>query len=218
VTEEALRYEKVIDDHHPWRALATLVPAGATVLDVGCGSGMLATVLVERQCVVDGVEPNVERAAIAVTRMRHVAVAPAGPDADEALEASYDVVVFSDVIEHVTDARPMLRWAASKLGIGGIIVAMIPNSANFWCRWKMLRGDWGYESTGYFDIDHLRFFDLATAAAVGAQAGLREVDRMLIPAELPTRRLRHRRSWAARLTAWRPNLFAAHIVLVWSAQ
>jgi O-antigen biosynthesis protein len=216
VTDEAMRYEKVVDRRHPWWAMAELIPECSTVLDVGCGSGALASVLTTRQCVVDGVEPNADRASIAATRLRRVAVAEAGPGADELLDDTYDVVVFSDVIEHVVDARPMLRWAASKLGVDGVIVAMIPNSANFWCRWKLLRGDWRYESTGFFDEDHVRFFDITTAAAVGTTSGLHERTRLLIPAELPTRRLRHRHSWARRLTDWRPNLFAAHIVLVWS--
>ena len=95
---------------------------------------------------------------------------------DTALPRSYDVIVFADVIEHVAQPDQILAWAASKLAVDGRIIALIPNSANWKFRRKMLHGDWSYAETGYFDRDHLRFFDVRTArASSGWSAGLQEI-------------------------------------------
>lgn len=214
--DAAHRYEKVMSDDHPWHLMATYVGDNGTVLDVGCGSGALAAVIGHRAARLDGIELDHQRAALAATRYHTVVVGAAGSaDVSAPLDA-YDVVICSDVVEHVADPAGLVQWAAAHVATEGKLIALIPNSANFAVRWKILRGDWSYEDTGHFDRDHLRFFDITTAVALGqACAGLREVARHYIPAELPTRRLRHRQGLAARLTRWRPNLFAAHVLLVW---
>jgi 2-polyprenyl-3-methyl-5-hydroxy-6-metoxy-1,4-benzoquinol methylase len=214
--EERVRYRTdvdTLDADHPWHRIRAHVPAGAIVLDVGCGSGELGSFLTHAGAV-DGIEMNDERAEAARRLLRTVVTGAAGPDVDEGLADAYDVIIFADVLEHISLPEPVLRWAMSRLSPSGTIVSLIPNSANWKFRRKILKGDWSYHDTGYFDRDHVRFFDVTTARALGTSLGLEEVDVEYIPGDLP-KPLREWSRGASLATALRPNLFAGHVLADW---
>jgi 2-polyprenyl-3-methyl-5-hydroxy-6-metoxy-1,4-benzoquinol methylase len=215
--EERVRYHKDVEtltDDHPWHRIHALIRPGDTVLDVGCGSGALGQLVGQTAGAVDGIELNEDRAAEARRYLRTVVNAPGGPAADAALPGPYDVVIFADVLEHITEPTSTLEWAATKLSPEGRILALIPNSANWKVRRKILKGDWSYADTGYFDRDHVRFFDIVTARALGADAGLQETAIEYIPGELP-KPVRHWTRGAEFAAAHRPNLFAGHVLVEW---
>jgi len=90
---------------------ASAVSSDARILDVGCASGRLIEALKSRgHDVVTGVDVSAE--AIAACRERGLAdvhVMPA--DHLEFPEASYDVLIASDVLEHIEDdRRALLEW------------------------------------------------------------------------------------------------------------
>ncbi len=203
-----------IDDLHPWHFVRAHTPPGSSVLDVGCGSGDLARWIGDLPGYIDGVEPNIERARLASDRLRSVAVGDAGPGIESHLSSPYDRVLLTDVVEHVADPRPLVQWATEQLHPDGLLLALIPNSATWKVRRKLLRGDWSYASTGYFDRDHLRFYDTRTARYIGTELGLAEVAVEFAPARLP--RPLHRSARAARWVARvRPNLFSSYTCLAW---
>ncbi len=214
---ERLRYGKdvaTLDADHPWHRIRAHVPVAARVLDVGCGSGELARLLADRSDQIDGIEPNPERAENARRYMRNVITGTGGPVVDTSLPGEYDVVIFADVLEHMGYPEETLQWASSKLSPDGTILALIPNSANWKVRRKILKGDWSYADTGYFDRDHLRFFDIRTARELGRDVGLVEDDIEFIPGELP-KPLRHWSRGARFATDRAPNLFAGHVLVIW---
>jgi SAM-dependent methyltransferase len=217
--DERVRYHKDVPTlaaDHPWHRIHARIAPGAAVLDVGCGSGELGQLVGQTAGSVDGIELNEDRAAEARTHLRTVVAAPGGPAADEALPGPYDVVIFADVLEHIAEPVPTLTWAASKLAADGKILALIPNSANWKVRRKILKGDWSYADTGYFDRDHVRFFDVSTARALGAEAGLRESAIEYVPGALP-KPLANWARGAAFAAEHRPNLFAGHVLVEWRA-
>jgi cyclopropane fatty-acyl-phospholipid synthase-like methyltransferase len=217
--EERVRYHKdvpTLEPDHPWHRIHARIAPGDTVLDVGCGSGELGQLISATAASVDGIELNEDRAAQARAHLRTVVAAPGGPEADAALPGPYDVVIFADVLEHIAEPAPTLVWAASKLAPDGKILALIPNSANWKFRRKVLQGDWSYADTGYFDRDHVRFFDVSTARALGPEAGLRETAVEYSPGELP-KPLNHWTRGAAFAAERRPNLFAGHVLVEWRA-
>ena len=214
---ERTRYQKDVQTlahDHPWHRLRALVPPRARVLDVGCGSGGLGRFLMVDGREVDGVEPNPERADEARRFLRTVVTGVAGPDASASLAGSYDAVIFADVLEHIAYPTPTLEWAGSLLAKEGRVIALIPNSANWKFRRKILKGDWSYADTGYFDRDHVRFYDVRTVRALGPAAGLEEASLEHIAGELP-KPVRYWSAAAARATALRPNLFAGHELISW---
>lgn len=217
---ERTRYHKDVTEleaDHPWFRILERVPVGARVLDVGCGSGELGSLLTTRPARVDGLEMNADRAESARRHLRRVVTGTAGPSADGGLDDDYDVIVFADVIEHIADPEVTLRWAGGKLAPDGRIIALIPNSANWKFRRKILWGDWSYEETGYFDRDHVRFFDIRTTRELGLRCGLAELDVHYVADKLP-KPVNTWRAGAAVAARKRPNLFASHTLIVWQAR
>ena len=217
---ERTRYHKDVTEleaDHPWFRILERVPVGARVLDVGCGSGELGSLLSTRPARVDGLEMNADRAESARRHLRRVVTGTAGPSADGGLDREYDVIVFADVIEHIAVPRATLRWAGGKLAPDGRIIALIPNSANWKFRRKILWGDWSYEETGYFDRDHVRFFDIRTTRELGLRCGLAELDVHYVADKLP-KPVNTWRAGAAVAARKRPNLFASHTLIVWQAR
>ena len=111
---DALRYA-----HHeavPWEVagiVLSMTPEGAKVLDVGCGTGALASLLiVHKDCDVTGVEPDPDRASVArqVGVNVHVGLFD---DSIAELDNDFDVVLFADVLEHLEDPLSTLRSGLS---------------------------------------------------------------------------------------------------------
>jgi SAM-dependent methyltransferase len=150
---------------------ALVTPECRRVLDVGCGTGQLGRLLRERGHHVTGVELVSEAAVQARAWLDHVAVS----DVEAGFPfppASFDAVIFADVLEHLVDPWRVLREAVKLLAEGGCVVASVPNVQNFDVLWRLARGRWEYRERGILDRGHLRFFTLATIREMFAQAGL----------------------------------------------
>lgn len=119
-------------------AIATMVPAGSRVLDLGCGSGALLSLLMrERQCTGYGVELNDEN-VLACLR-RGVDVLQLNLEDGLAIfdDNSFDVVLQIDTLPHLRNAETMLRETA-RIGRMGIVA--FPNFAHWPNRLSVLRG------------------------------------------------------------------------------
>jgi SAM-dependent methyltransferase len=89
-------------------ALAPLIPAEAgTVLDVGCGDGTIASLLVERR-------PNLSIEGVEVLPRPDCRVPCRAFDGARLPfpDQSFDVCLFVDVLHHTTDVTQLLREAA----------------------------------------------------------------------------------------------------------
>jgi SAM-dependent methyltransferase len=87
------------------------LPPGARVLDIGCGTGALASVLADRGFRVSAVEPSAGMRAVAARRLRGTGVALSAGDTLEGLpfpDGAFDLVVSS----HVIHGFPAERRAA----------------------------------------------------------------------------------------------------------
>ena len=99
--------------------------AGRRVLDAGCGVGMYLRHFAQLSPWVDGVDIDPEKVAEAKRHVARVQVASA-----EALpfgDASFDVVLSHEVLEHVGDDRRALHEALRVLVPGGRLVLFVPN-------------------------------------------------------------------------------------------
>ena len=183
--------------------LSSLFP-GDRILDVGCGNAKVSAYLARSGAVVDGIEPAASRMDIARERVRHLSTLPVGED-DPNLLDEYDVITFFDVLEHLSDPTPALDWSVRRLAPSGRIIAVIPNSAHWTFRRKMLRGDWRMEDSGLFDRTHLRFYDPHTMTDL-LPLGTMEVARHYFT---PSKRLP-----SAVVQRW-PALLALRAVITW---
>lgn len=153
--------------------VAALVPPQChRVLEVGCASGQLGRLLRQRGHHVTGIELVPEMAELARCRLDAVVTADVERDGFPFPLASFDALIFADVLEHLVDPWRVLREAVEVLADGGVVVASIPNVQNIDVIGRLLRGRWDYRERGILDRGHLRFFTLHGIRALFAQAGL----------------------------------------------
>jgi len=127
-----------MSDLNTQRLIARLVPEGSRVLDLGCGDGALLDLLQrERGCSGYGVEiadGNVLQC------IRHgVDVIQLNLDEGLAMfdDASFDVVLQIDTLQHLRNAEVMLRETAR---VGRIGIVAFPNFAHWPNRISIARG------------------------------------------------------------------------------
>jgi len=110
---------------------ASTALSGLSILDVGCGAGLVSEPLTRMGAEVVGIDPSEE--TIAAARLH---AAEAGLTIDyraataEALAAAgerFDVVLTLEVVEHVTDVAAFIATAASLVKPGGLTVASTIN-------------------------------------------------------------------------------------------
>ena len=110
--------------HLPPQGLKRL--EGHTVLDIGCGGGLITEPLARLGAQVTGVDPAVENieAARRHAEMQDLAIAyRAGRVEDLIAErATFDAVLCLEVIEHVPDVRAFLSQCAALVRPGGLMV------------------------------------------------------------------------------------------------
>jgi 2-polyprenyl-3-methyl-5-hydroxy-6-metoxy-1,4-benzoquinol methylase len=138
--------------------LLELVGSGKRVLDVGCSSGYLARLLVERGCVVVGVERDPAAAEAARAVCEDVLVGDVETMEPPFEDGSFDVVLCGDLIEHLRDSEMFLARVRPLLARGGRVVLSTPNVANWSMRLSLLAGRWQYEDRGILDRTHAHLF------------------------------------------------------------
>lgn len=213
------------DLHNAHGLVASFVPDASRVLDIGCGFGQVASRLRLRGCRITGVEPDPVRRSTAAEYCERVMDGVAeGLDQLDLDPASFDAILFADVLEHLVDPWSALRDVQRFLKPTGQIVISIPNLANFGVRLNLLKGEFRYQDFGIYDRTHLRFFTRATAEELVQSAGLRVIKRgytsNLTETGLYRRtfgRLRGLHPAAQRLDYWltyrKPELFAVQFIL-----
>lgn len=156
-----------------------------SVLEVGCSSGYITKILVERGCDVIGIEVDPDAASAAERWAERVVVG----DIDEGevwnyvKDESFDVVVLGDVLEHLHDPLLSLREAVRKVKPSGFVVTSLPNVAHGDVRMSLLQGQFRYVDKGLLDRTHMKFFTLDSARELLTEAGLLPVDtkRVVVP-------------------------------------
>jgi SAM-dependent methyltransferase len=136
------------------------LPGGLRVLDVGCGSGVhgaeLKRILGHR---VTGVDISEESIVKARTRMEAAYVADVTKPDAYPFETGFDVIVFSDILEHLYDPVAVLSDHVKLLKPGGHVVVSLPNIAIWNVRLELLFGRFHYQDTGTLDRTHIRYFN-----------------------------------------------------------
>lgn len=151
------------------------LPAGLDVLDVGCGSGVHGAELKQihghRVVGVDLSETSIQKAK---TRLAEAYVADVTkPERYPFFDRrKFDVIIFSDILEHLYDPADVLTRHYQLLGPGGQVLISIPNIAIWNVRLELLAGRFEYQDTGTLDRTHIRFFTRRTFQRFAGEAGL----------------------------------------------
>jgi methionine biosynthesis protein MetW len=153
------------------------VGTGKRVLEVGCSTGYMSRLMAERNCVVTGIEVDVEAAEKARRYCSEVYVMDLDSDdwVPSLRDKGFDVVLLGDVLEHLVDPLKVLHRMQEVLGKDGSLVISLPNVVHWATRLKILMGQFDYQSLGTLDHTHLRFFTLKTARELIESVGYRIV-------------------------------------------
>jgi len=152
----------------------TFTSSNKKILDVGCGTGALGEALKKKGNIVYGID--ISKKSIEIAKKRLDKVVQIDLETENKLpfkEASFDLIIFGDVLEHFRDPLSVLKNIRKYLKKDGIIIISLPNIANWEIRLKLLFGKFNYQKEGILDDTHVRFFTLKTAKELIKKAGLK---------------------------------------------
>ena len=161
--------------------LQALPPDARTILEIGCGTGVMAREYRRINPLVRylGVEMNPDAAILAEEHIDRVLTGDvAAVDLGElgVEPGAVDCLVFGDVLEHMLDPWSVLAKLTPLLREGGQAVACIPNVQHWTILVNLLMGRWEYADEGLMDRTHLRFFTVDSMRKLFTEAGLKVFD------------------------------------------
>ena len=152
--------------------LLELVDPGArSILEFGCGEGLLGAALKKRQQArVVGVELDEAAAREAHTRLDAVHTGDV-TRIIEGLDEKFDWVIGGDILEHIDEPWTFLKSLRRVTAPGGRLLLSLPNVGNWAVVSDLLRGRFDYVYMGIVCAGHVRFFTPATIRDMLAIAG-----------------------------------------------
>ena len=157
--------------------IGELVPEGARVLDLGCGDGtMLAHLQKVRGCTGYGIE--LDDANVLACVQRGVNVIQLNLDEGLSMfeDASFDVVLQIDTLQHLRNAEVMLR---ETVRVGRVGIIAFPNFAHWPNRLSILKGRMPVTRRlpyQWYDTPNIRVGTHADLAALALNSGLKVLD------------------------------------------
>lgn len=164
-------------DRATMEVIASLVPEGARVLDLGCGDGaLLAHLQATRGCSGYGIE--IDDANVLACARRGVNVIQLNLDEGLSMfgDQSFDVVLQIDTLQHLRNAEVVLRETA-RVGRTGIVA--FPNFAHWPNRLSVLRGRMPVTRRlpyQWYDTPNIRVGTHADLEVLAQRNGLRILD------------------------------------------
>jgi len=195
------------------------------VLDIGCGAGDNAALIKSRGCAGDiyGITYSAAEAANAKAYMKECWVVDIEADLpDYLLSESFDVLIFSHVLEHLRNPAAVLARLSRLLSKGGQVLIAVPNILFYKPRLQFLRGSFRYTPEGgVLDDTHLHFYTYFTAGEylLSEVPDLKLTHKKVsgIVPQGPLRRHVLPATWARHIDSWGvrhwPNLFGVQVLI-----
>ena len=166
-----------MSDNTTMHAIAKLVPEGSRVLDLGCGDGaMLAHLKKTRGCTGYGVEIADANVLACVQRGVNVLQFNLNEGLTQFADASFDVVLQLDTLQHLRNAEVMLR---ETVRVGRLGIVAFPNFAHWPNRLSVLRGRMPVTRRlpyQWYDTPNIRVGTHADLAVLAQRCGLKVQD------------------------------------------
>jgi 2-polyprenyl-3-methyl-5-hydroxy-6-metoxy-1,4-benzoquinol methylase len=149
------------------------------ILDVGCGYGLLSRELKKTFPKLDfyGIEHAKEasRSSQKILKLLQCNIEDIALIKRKLKTQKFDVIIFSDVLEHLYDPVGIIKSYQSLLEEDGTIVITVPNIANIFSRLALLFGHFNYSETGVMDKTHIRFFNIKNLKHLAKESNLQIV-------------------------------------------
>jgi methionine biosynthesis protein MetW len=166
-----------MSDKATMEIIARLVPEGSRVLDLGCGDGaLLAHLQQTRGCTGYGIEIADANVLACVKRGVNVIQLNLDEGLDLFADASFDVVLQIDTLQHLRNAEVMLR---ETVRVGRVGIVAFPNFAHWPNRLSVLLGRMPVTRRlpfQWYDTPNIRVGTHADLEALALRSGLRVLD------------------------------------------
>lgn len=156
-----MRYRFKQDRHSSHGQVAALIPpSGQRILDIGSGPSELSRLLKKEGNRIVGVDRSF--AEEGDSGLEQKIVRDLEKDFDLPFGREFDIILFLDVLEHLTNPAALLGKARKYLKPGGKVIFSVPNVAHWSVRFSLLLGHFRYAERGILDKTHLHFYTLRT--------------------------------------------------------
>lgn len=171
--EEENKYEPEKENYHcniedkndSHSSIARRVKPHSTVLDVGCGVGVIGRLLKEnRDCKCYGIEIDPVSFEKAKKSGYYQEVFSFSIEEKEKLKIleqkklQFDYIILADVLEHTLEPWEVLNQLGNYLTPHGKVLISIPNVAYIDIIRALINRNFNYQKTGILDSTHFRFF------------------------------------------------------------
>lgn len=202
-----------IDNYRSRCKIFKQIPCGSKVLEIGCGSGILANLLsIRKKCRVYCVEKHSRMSCIA----RNKCVEMLNIDIEKAElpyeSGTFDCIILGNVLEHMQEPSMILANLKEYLSDTGFLIYSVPNIVNWHSRLTILSGKFEYGESGVFDKSHLRFYDLNSAKKLALDSGYRIIWLDVTPSIYLCKE-RLNLLWYRLAVLWK-NLFADEFIII----
>ncbi len=162
-----------------WRHIISLcAELGARrVVDIGCGNGALCRELASRGYEVAGCEPSADGVRLAKNSAPELLFHQLGVDDDPSAvgNASFDVAIATEVIEHLVRPRNLPRFAKQVLRPGGHLLISTPYHGYVKNLVLALSNKWDSHLTPLWDGGHIKLWSRKTLSQLLNEGGFRVV-------------------------------------------
>lgn len=154
------------------------VGPGVRVLDIGCGNGGLLSRYARRGCTIVGIDPS--ESGIAQARIAHPGTrfeqAVASADLLDRLgEEPFDMVLSTEVVEHVYAPREWAKGAFAALKPGGTFVCSTPYHGYLKNLVLSLTDHWDAHHNPLWDGGHIKFWSPKTLGVLLDEQGFKDI-------------------------------------------
>ena len=137
---------------------------GLQVLDLGCGNGALCRYLHEAGCVVTGVDVSAPGIAVAKKAYPQIRFETLGvyDDPPDDLHEAFDVVISTEVVEHLYFPRELPRQIKRMLKPGGMALITTPYHGYLKNLALCVLNKWDSHHDVFWDHGHIKYWSRAT--------------------------------------------------------
>lgn len=158
--------------------LAESFKPGTRVLDVGCGNGASCVEFQKLGCTVVGVDlsqQGIEIARRACPAGRFEVVAANEEILKNLNEPPFDIVISTEVVEHLYDPRAYARGCISALRDGGRFICTTPYHGYLKNLALSIAGKWDAHANPLWDGGHIKLWSRASLSSLLTETGFRNI-------------------------------------------
>ena len=130
----------------------------STILDVGCSSGILLTLLKRKKYDVYGIEPNKQAYLFAKKKLKKNIFPGTLLPFSKKTNKKFDCIMYNHVLEHIENINQEFRLISRLLKKNGVLIVGVPNTDNI--VFKIRQKYWEYllpnEHIWHFDTNYLK--------------------------------------------------------------